>query len=144
MKKINFLSKIFIIIVALLIINTPTSVHAFSWADLFSQANSWIEDGKNPTTTGENGDEMPDEDMKLDQGKIKEASDTMFNILLGVGSILTVIVGGILGIQFMMASAEDKAKVKEAFIPYVIGSFVIFGSFAIWELVTDLLQGLAL
>lgn len=42
------------------------------------------------------------------------------------------IVGTILGIQFMVASAEDKAKVKEAIVPYVVGCIVIFGAFTIW------------
>lgn len=43
------------------------------------------------------------------------------------------LVGTIIGIQFMVASAEDKAKVKEALVPYVIGCAVIFGAFSIWK-----------
>ena len=35
----------------------------------------------------------------------------------------------------MMASAEDKAKIKEAMIPYVIGCIVIYGAFFIWKVV---------
>lgn len=50
------------------------------------------------------------------------------------------IVGTVIGIQFMVASAEDKAKVKEALIPYIIGCAVIFGSFTIWSIAVRLLQ----
>lgn len=50
------------------------------------------------------------------------------------------LVGTIIGIQFMVASAEDKAKVKEALIPYVIGCAVIFGAFTIWSIAVNLGQ----
>lgn len=50
------------------------------------------------------------------------------------------IVGTILGIQFMVASAEDKAKVKEALIPYFIGCAIIFGGFTIWSIVVNIGQ----
>lgn len=50
------------------------------------------------------------------------------------------IVGIIIGIQFMVASAEDKAKVKEALVPYVIGCVVIFGAFTIWSVVVNIMQ----
>lgn len=50
------------------------------------------------------------------------------------------IVGIIIGIQFMVASAEDKAKVKEALVPYVIGCIVIFGAFTIWSTVVNIMQ----
>ena len=44
------------------------------------------------------------------------------------------LVGTIIGIQFMVASAEDKAKVKESMIPWVIGIFVAFGAYGIWTI----------
>ena len=40
----------------------------------------------------------------------------------------------VLGIKFMAASAEDKAKIKESMIPYVVGCIVIYGAFFIWKL----------
>lgn len=51
-----------------------------------------------------------------------------------------LLVGTIIGIQFMLASAEDKAKVKEALIPYIIGCAVIFGAFTIWSIAVKLGQ----
>ena len=56
--------------------------------------------------------------------------------------IITVVVGVILGIIYMMASAVDKAKVKETIIPYLIGSVVIFGAFGIWKIAINTLGGL--
>lgn len=57
-----------------------------------------------------------------------------------VAVCLSVIIGAILGIQFMMASAEDKAKVKEALVPYFVGCIVVFGSYGIWRLCVSLLS----
>lgn len=54
-----------------------------------------------------------------------------------------LIVGTIIGIQFMVASAEDKAKVKEALVPYIIGCAVIFGAFTIWSIVVNIGQDIA-
>lgn len=73
------------------------------------------------------------DNITADKDKIKAISSDIYNILLYIGIAASVIVGAILGIQFMMASAEDKAKVKEALIPYIIGCFVIFGAFGIWR-----------
>ena len=42
----------------------------------------------------------------------------------------------------MIASAEDKAKIKEAMIPYVLGCIVIFGAFGIWKLAITILNNL--
>ena len=53
---------------------------------------------------------------------------------MAIGIVVMLLVGTIIGIQFMVASAEDKAKVKETLVPYVIGCVVIFGAFAIWKL----------
>lgn len=65
---------------------------------------------------------------------LSAASSTIYNILLAIATVVAVIVGAILGIQFMMASAEDKAKVKESLLPFVVGCVVVFGSFGIWKL----------
>ena len=44
------------------------------------------------------------------------------------------IIAGILGIKFMIGSAEEKAQIKDALIPFVIGCIVIFGAFGIWKI----------
>lgn len=43
----------------------------------------------------------------------------------------------------MIASAEDKAKVKEAIVPFIIGTAVIFGAFTIWSLVINIGQSIS-
>ena len=97
-----------------------------SITDAFSDGSEFINNGK--SAAGDVGKE------------IKESADTIYNILLAIGVVLAVIIGGILGIQFMISSVEDKAKIKEALIPYVVGCVVIFGAFAIWKIVVGVLN----
>lgn len=76
----------------------------------------------------------------IDETQLKTFSIDLFNIFSTVGGTLAVGIGMYLGIKFMMASAEDKAKVKEALVPYVAGCIVIFGAMGIWKLAIVLLR----
>lgn len=64
----------------------------------------------------------------------------MYKLLMAIGIIIMFAVGTVIGIQYMVASAEDKAKVKEALIPYIVGCIVIFGAFTIWSIAVNLGQ----
>ena len=74
--------------------------------------------------------------------KTQELTNDLYNILFFVGLVLAVIIGIILGIQFMTGSVEQKAKVKDALVPYIAGCIVIFGAFGIWKLVVTILRGI--
>lgn len=76
----------------------------------------------------------------IQDSQIKTVSDQIYNILLAIGTVIAVIIGSILGIQFMVGSMDEKAKVKESLIPFVIGCVIIFGAFGIWKLIATILQ----
>ena len=71
----------------------------------------------------------------LNQEKLKETVEQLYNVLLALGVGISVIVGAILGIRFMAGSVEEQAKIKEMLAPYVIGCIVVFGGFGIWKIV---------
>lgn len=124
-----------IVLVILIICSTSNYVQAGSTHtldEIIGEGQKFIDTGKNPS----GGVVVPD-------GKnITDASTTIYNILLSIGIFLAIAIGMYLGIKFMMSSAEDKAKVKEALIPYIAGCIVIFGAFGIWKLVLTLLSGI--
>ena len=60
------------------------------------------------------------------------------NILLGVATLVSVVTITILGISFMIQSAEGKAEIKQAIIPLVIGIIVSFGAFTIWKAIINI------
>lgn len=127
------LLKLFtIIIIAVLLINIFPS-KAFS---------DWVGDAENFLGAGKNDEENNKTIVGINQELLNEASSNIYNILSSIGMIISVIVGLILGIIYMMSSAVDKAKVKESLMPYLVGSFVIFGAFGIWKIVINTLGGL--
>lgn len=128
MKKINCLIFVLQILIIFQLIFVPTISNAGFFDDIFTQADNFISAGEESSAS------VPDNES------IKDISGDIYNILLMIGIVVAVIVGGILGIQFIIASAEDKAKIKEALIPYIIGCIVVFGAFSIWKIIVLFLQ----
>lgn len=83
-----------------------------------------------------------DED-NINEIQLQDTSRFLYKILVSIGIVVVFIVGTIIGIKFMIASAEDKAKVKEALVPFIIGAAVIFGAFTIWSMVINIGQSVS-
>ena len=60
--------------------------------------------------------------------EIKNVGNSVIGILQVVGIVLSVIVLIILGIKYMMGSAEEKAEYKKTLLPYIIGACILFGA----------------
>ena len=121
--------RIFFISILMQNILLTTSNAAGLWDTVFDSADNFIEIGKQA-------------ENQIDNEQLKSASSDIYNLLSTFGIVLSVIVGAILGINFMMASAEDKAKVEEALVPYIIGCVVIFGASTIWKICMHVLMNL--
>jgi type IV secretory pathway VirB2 component (pilin) len=59
---------------------------------------------------------------------IQEVGQSIFGIIQVVGVVLSVIILAIIGIKYMIGSAEEKAEYKKTFIPYIVGAVLIFGA----------------
>ncbi len=120
-----------IVLIILIMFILSSNIFATTVSDIFSQADDFITDGqKNAKTT-------------INTTQLKNTSATIYNILFGVGVAVAVIVGAILGIQFMTAGVDKKVEVKQALVPYVVSCIVVFGSFGIWKLVVTILNEVA-
>lgn len=118
--SIKIILKILIILMFLIVIENNQS-YAYPLTDIINSGQNFIDEGK----AGESA---------INSYQLKQSSNLIYNILLGIGVILSVLVGAILGIKIMWGSVEEQTKAKEALIPYVVGCFVIFGAFGIWKL----------
>lgn len=60
------------------------------------------------------------------------AFDTVGGKIIGmiqsIGNIISIAVLVILGIKYMMGSAEEKAEYKKTLIPYLVGAILIFAA----------------
>lgn len=98
--------------------------------EIIEEGRNFLEEGKLESTN------------QINEESLKKMSDTIFNILLAVGIVVAVVVAGILGIQFMAASTENKAKIKEALIIFIVGCCIVFGAFGIWKTVINIMSGI--
>lgn len=68
--------------------------------------------------------------------------NSILGVVQTVGIILSVGCLMVLGIKYMMGSAEEKAEYKKTFIPYIVGAVLLFAAStlakAIYSWVSDL------
>ena len=125
MKK--FVKVILILIIVISITNISFATEGYSISNM-------ITDAQNFTQSGNSVESM------INTTALKNTSTLIYKTLFSIGLVVAIIVGIILGIQFMIASAEDKAKVKETLIAYVVGCVVLFGAYGIWRTVIYIVQ----
>ena len=70
-------------------------------------------------------------------GDITKVGNKIMGILQVVGVLIAVIILMVLGIKYMMGSAEEKAEYKKTMIPYIVGAILIFAAATICLLYTS-------
>ena len=139
-KVITILSMVFVIFTLISNINivqaNTTSVNGGSGSSSESSLSDVISGGDSFIQAGKNGS------AQIDKGSLKNASSSIYNILLICGVIIAVLIGSIMGIKFMIGSVEEKAEIKAALVPFAIGCIVVFGAFGIWKLVVEIMQNI--
>lgn len=113
------------IIIILLLSNIILIPKTFAIADIIKQGDNFLS-------------AEDDENDVINTDHVKNTSSEIYNILLACGIGVAVIVGAILGIHFILSSAEGKAKILETLVPYIVGCFVVFGAFTIWSIVINM------
>lgn len=85
--------------------------------------------------------------LKADQNvdgsnQIQKVGSSVIGILQTVGIVLSVVVLIVLGIKYMMGSAEEKAEYKKTMIPYLVGAALIFAASAFAQVVFKFFTGI--
>lgn len=131
------IKQIFIILISILfIVNIPLYSEAsdasqgLSFDDIMQGADDFLSLRDDNAT------------VNLDESELQGISQTVSNILLAIAIGVTVISAVVMGINFTIQSVEDKAKVKESMIPWIIGIFVAFGAYGIWRITMEVFYNL--
>lgn len=124
----NVVKIIFVILIMFIMFSTFQINKTYAIGEVITGADDFIKSG------------AKDKSPVIQEEDMKEMSDLLYNALLVIAIIIAVIVGLVIGIKMMTESAAEKAKVKETLIPYIAGCIVIFGAFAIWKLVVQILS----
>ena len=130
MKKMLFkVCLITLLILCNLSVYSTTCMADSSLDDIMNNGNSFLNAGSESSTM-------------IDQNDLKSLSNFISGVLLTIAIGVTVITGAIMGLNFITQSIEEKAKVKESMVPWIIGIIVSFGAFTIWEVAVNLFQSL--
>ena len=73
--------------------------------------------------------------------EIQSVGNSIVGILQVVGIVLSVVVLIVLGIKYMLGSAEEKADYKKSMIPYVVGAALIFAASAFAQVIYNFFVG---
>lgn len=74
--------------------------------------------------------------------KVKDLGGDIVGIIQIVGTIASVAAIMILGIKYMMGSAEERAEYKKTMLPYFIGAVLIFGASNLAQIVYKWASGI--
>ena len=77
-----------------------------------------------------------------DTDQLQNVGASIVDIITTVGIIVAVVVLLILGIKYMMGSAEEKAEYKKTMMPYVIGASLIFAASALAQVIYGFFSGM--
>ena len=65
--------------------------------------------------------------------KVVTTGNQIVGAIRTIGMIASVAILMVLGIKYMMGSAEEKAEYKKTFIPYIVGALLLFAAAALAE-----------
>lgn len=115
--------KIIPILIILLIIPICFPCTTYAMSEIISQGDDFIGQGGTDT---------------IDKDALNTTSKYIYNVLFTIAVVIAFAIGIIIGIQFIVGSVDEKAKIKETLVPYIIGVCIIFGAFTIWKIVVTI------
>lgn len=132
-------NKIFIVMILQLIImgliSIKTNVMAYDTEIISSVA---IADAvKNPA---DDPDSYKPKNM-TNADKVKDKGNKIIGVIQFVGSFASVICLAVIGIKYMTGSVEERAEYKKTMMPYIIGSFMLFGITTLLGFIKDITDG---
>lgn len=118
MKKVSKILSI--VLVALLLVTIATTV--------FAATGTTVTPGD---MTGQSS---------TDISGITSIGNSIIKIITTIGIVASVIVLIVLGIKYMIGSAEEKAEYKKTLLPYLIGAALVFAASTIAQIVYNFMQ----
>ena len=74
-------------------------------------------------------------------GGITSIGGDIVRVITTIGVVVSIIVLIVLGIKYMMGSAEEKAEYKKTLMPYIIGAGLVFAASGIATVVYNFATG---
>ena len=82
---------------------------------------------------------METNNQKIDASTAKTKILPIANMLVGIATVVFLIVGGIMGVQYMISGANERAQLKQKLIWFVISVVVVYGSAGIFNIAVSIM-----
>ena len=129
---IRKISKIIILFLSILTIVLLNNNYIFasstSFSDMKGAADDFINAGKS--------------DQKITAQTAKEKILPIANMLVGIATVVFLIAGGILGLQYMLNGANERAQLKQKLIWFVIAVVVVYGATGIFNIAVNIMTSI--
>ena len=107
MKMCKRISKIILIMLALLVVSLIICNHTFAW-----EWNLALFENGNPGRAG---------------NKVTNLMGAIINMMSTIGAGIAIIMLVVIGIQYISKGAEGKAEAKKDLTGYIVGAVILFG-----------------
>ena len=121
MKKVSKI--VLVMMILMLVVSVTTSVLAVTGTDVTPEQMTGQSDA--------------------DVGGITDIGNSIIRILSTAGIVISVVVLIVLGIKYMMGSAEEKAEYKKTMMPYIVGAALIFAASALAQVIYQFFTGVS-
>lgn len=75
-------------------------------------------------------------------GDLKDTGATILGVIRVIGTIVAVAMLMIIGIKYMLGSADQKAEYRKTMVPYFIGAILIFAATNLTDAIYSWVKGL--
>lgn len=131
-KSLKELTIIFLLVIVMLFIGTTISNAAeemdFKWSTIKKYADDFLK-------KGEEGADY------INQKSLTGLVTGLGGILTTIGAVIVLIGFLVMGIQYMMATPDEAAKLKTKLVGLAVAGIVILGAWGIWNLTLKFLSG---
>ena len=128
MNKIIKITTTMLFLIMIIVNLSCNSFAANSLSEILEQGKDFIE----------GGELIYKHDNIINETTLKQTSKSIVNILTALGIVVALVIGVVIGIKIITGTVEEKAKIKEALIPYIVGCVIVFGGFTIWSNVINM------
>ena len=95
----------------------------------------------NPVFAAKDPKDITINDSQTDS--ISKLGGQIIGIVTTIGSVVAVLILVVLGVKYMMGSAEEKAEYKKTLMPYVIGAVLVFAASTLAHVIYNFSQNIS-
>lgn len=127
-KFLNIVSIVLMVVGFLFVLSPDIYAGMPNMDELQSMANQFEQTGKN--------------NAAIDVNQIAAIISPLASILMGFGSVVLVVVTAVIGVKYMAATPDGRAKLKTQLIGIAVSAIVLFGAYGIWQIAYTIMTDL--